>query len=288
MPEPRSAASARDAVLYVVATPIGNLGDITARALDVLRKVDLVAAEDTRHSRKLLNHFSIETPLVACHEFSSGAELQKLLQKLEQGRQVALISDAGTPLISDPGFALVRLAHERGYRVEPIPGACAAIAALSVGGLPCDAFLFAGFLPPKSRAREQALERLSLEQATLVFYEAPHRLLDTLEAMSRIFGEDRPAVLARELTKTFETVVRASLASLSDLVRSDANQSKGECVLLVQGCVAEAKDAVDPEALRILDILLQDLPVAQAAALASKITGFRKRELYQLALERKA
>jgi 16S rRNA (cytidine1402-2'-O)-methyltransferase len=275
--------------LYVVATPIGNLDDITARALRVLKEVSLVAAEDTRHSVRLLQHFGIETPLAACHEHNERDQGGRFLARLQAGDDVALISDAGTPLISDPGFHLVRQARAAGIPVVPVPGACALIAALSSAGLPSDRFIFEGFLPAKTTARRGRLEALKEEPRTLIFYEAPHRLLESLEDMRGVFGGDRPAVLARELTKTFETLRGAPLEELCGWVAADSNQQRGECVVLVGGWQApEGEGALSAEALRVLDLLLAELPVKRAAALAAEITGVRKNLLYQAALERQA
>jgi 16S rRNA (cytidine1402-2'-O)-methyltransferase len=274
--------------LFVVATPIGNLEDISARAVRVLTEVALIAAEDTRHSQRLLQHFGINTPLQACHEHNERDQGGRFIARLLAGEDVALISDAGTPLISDPGFHLVRQARAAGVRVVPIPGACALVAALSAAGLPSDRFIFEGFLPAKSTARCARLEAIKEEPRTLIFYEAPHRLLESLQDMGKVFGADRLAVLARELTKTFETLKGLPLGELSKWVASDANQQRGECVLLVAGWQApEGDSAVSAEALRVLDLLLEDLPVKRAAAVAAEITGARKNVLYQIALERK-
>lgn len=276
-------------VLYVVATPIGNLDDISARALRVLREVKLIAAEDTRHSQRLLQHFGIETPLAPCHEHNEREQGGRFITRLLDGDDVALISDAGTPLISDPGFHLVRQARAAGIRVVPVPGPSALIAALSAAGLPSDRFIFEGFLPAKAAARHARLEALREEPRTLIFYEAPHRLLESLEAMKDVFGAERPVVLARELTKTFETLKDLPLGELCAWVAADANQQRGECVLLVGGWQApEGEEMVTAEALRILDLLLGELPLKRAAALAAEITGVRKNLLYQVALERQS
>lgn len=273
--------------LYVVATPIGNLDDISARALKVLADVALIAAEDTRHSVRLLQHFGIQTPLVACHEHNEREQGGRFLTKLQAGEDVALISDAGTPLISDPGYHLVRQARAAGIQVVPVPGACALIAALSAAGLPSDRFVFEGFLPAKAAGRRGRLEALVDEPRTLIFYEAPHRVLDCIEDMAAIFGDERPALLARELTKTFETLKGLPLGELREFVASDSNQQRGECVLLVAGKPApEGDEAVDAQTLRVLDLLLAEMPVKRAAALAAEITGARKNQLYQIALER--
>ena len=273
--------------LYVVATPIGNLDDISARALRVLREVKLIAAEDTRHSARLLQHFGIATPLVACHEHNEREQGSRLVQRLLGGDDLALISDAGTPLISDPGYHLVRQARAAGVNVVPVPGACALIAALSAAGLPSDRFIFEGFLPAKAAGRRARLEQVKEEPRTLIFYEAPHRILECLEDMEAVFGGERPALLARELTKTFETLKGLPLAELRAFVAGDSNQQRGECVVLVGGWSApEGEQAVSAEAQRVLDLLLAELPLKRAAALAAEITGVRKNLLYQLALEK--
>lgn len=266
--------------LYVVATPIGNLGDMTPRAVEVLQRVARIAAEDTRHSAGLLRHFGIHTPLFALHEHNEREASVEVVQRLQQGEDIALISDAGTPLISDPGFPLARLAHEAGIRVVPLPGASALITALSAAGLPTDRFTFEGFLPPKSTARRHALEALVAERRTLAFYEAPHRLLETLEDMAAVFGAERLAVLARELTKTFETLRRAPLGELLEFVRGDSDQQRGEAVLLVHGAPPPAADALDDDSRRVAELLAAELPVKQAAALAAKITGAKKNQIY--------
>lgn len=273
--------------LYVVATPIGNLEDIGARALRVLREVALIAAEDTRHSARLLQHFGIATQLVACHEHNERDQGGRLVGRLLAGEDLALISDAGTPLISDPGYHLVRNARAAGVRVVPVPGACALIAALSAAGLASDRFIFEGFLPARAAGRRQRLQALVEEPRTQIFYEAPHRLLESLEDMRVLFGDDRPAVLARELTKAFETIKGASLGELCAWVAADSNQQRGECVLLIEGWQAPVgEEALSAEALRVLDLLLAELPLKRAAALAAEITGVRKNLLYQQALER--
>ncbi len=281
-------ASVQPGTLYVVATPIGNLDDISARALRILREVALIAAEDTRHSARLLQHFGIQTPLAACHEHNERDQGGRFLARLQAGEDVALISDAGTPLISDPGYHLVRQARAAGFAVVPVPGACALIAALSAAGLPSDRFIFEGFLPAKAAGRRARLEQVREEPRTLIFYEAPHRILECLQDMREVFGADRPALLARELTKTFETLQGLPLAELCEWVAADSNQQRGECVVLVAGWQApEGEEAVSVEALRVLDLLLAEMPLKRAAALAAEITGVRKNLLYQVALERK-
>lgn len=273
--------------LYVVATPIGNLDDMSARALKVLGSVALIAAEDTRHSIRLLQHFGIGTPLAACHEHNERDEGGRFLTRLLAGDDVALISDAGTPLISDPGYHLVRQARAAGVDVVPVPGACALIAALSAAGLPSDRFIFEGFLPAKAVGRRARLEQVREEPRTLIFYEAPHRILECLQDMEAVFGADRPALLARELTKTFETLKGLPLGELHEFVANDGNQQRGECVVLVAGWTApDDEQAVGTEALRVLDLLLAEMPLKRAAALAAEITGVRKNLLYQAALER--
>ena len=272
--------------LYVVATPIGNMGDMVHRAVHVLQTVALIAAEDTRHSQRLFQHYDIRTVTVPYHEHSEEHTTAKVIDVLDGGDSVALISDAGTPLISDPGYRLVKQVRAAGHRVIPIPGANAAIAALSVAGLPTDSFLFIGFLPAKAVARSDKLRQLQESPHTLVCYEAPHRVLACLQDMCRELGPDRPAVLARELTKMHETVFSGDLARLCEFVSSDANQQRGEIVILVEGA-REQKDATEAEASRVLDILLRDLSLKQAASLAAEITGAKKNQLYQQALQKK-
>jgi 16S rRNA (cytidine1402-2'-O)-methyltransferase len=267
-----------------VATPIGNLEDMTPRAVRVLAAVDLVAAEDTRHSGKLLAHFSIPAKLLAVHEHNEREQLPRLVGLLKEGKSIAFITDAGTPLVSDPGFPLVRAARAAGICVVPVPGACAAIAALSVAGLPSDRFVFEGFLPPKSAARRAALALLREESRTLVFYESPHRILESLADMVEVFGPAREAVLARELTKQFETVRAGTLGELQAWVTGDANQQRGEFVILVHGRSVTADAELDPGVERVLSVLLEELPVSQASALAAKITGVKKNRLYDRAL----
>jgi 16S rRNA (cytidine1402-2'-O)-methyltransferase len=281
-----AAANSPYGSLYVVATPIGNLDDISARALNILRSVALIAAEDTRHSARLMQHFGIGTPLAACHEHNERDQGGRFLARLLAGDDVALISDAGTPLISDPGYHLVRQARAAGVAVVPVPGACALIAALSAAGLPSDRFIFEGFLPAKAAGRRARLEQVKEEPRTLIFYEAPHRILECLQDMQAVFGDERPALLARELTKTFETLKGMPLGELAAWVGADSNQQRGECVVLVAGWQApEGEDAINAEALRVLNLLLAEMPLKRAAALAAEITGVRKNLLYQAALE---
>ncbi|MDP1708625.1 MAG: 16S rRNA (cytidine(1402)-2'-O)-methyltransferase [Gammaproteobacteria bacterium] len=272
-------------VLYVVATPLGNLGDFSARAQETLAGVALIAAEDTRHSGWLLRHFGITTPLIALHEHNERERSAELIARLQRGDALALISDAGTPLISDPGYTLVRAAHTAQIRVCPVPGPSALIAALSASGLPSDRFVFEGFLPPRAAARRTQLEAVRHEQRTLIFYEAPHRLLDCLSDMRTVFGIEREAVLAREITKLFETIRHDSLQGLHDFVGADPQQQQGECVILVHGAPAPLASGHDHETL--LRALLTELPVKQAARLAAAISGARKNDLYDLALRLK-
>ena len=272
--------------LFVVATPIGNLQDLTPRALQVLRDVSLIAAEDTRHSARLMQHFGIATPMTACHDHNERDKGQRLVERMLAGDDIALISDAGTPLISDPGFHLVRQAREAGIKVSPVPGACALIAALSAAGMPSDRFAFEGFLPAKAHGRQQRLQALLEEPRTWLVYEAPHRLLDCLRDMQQVLGAQRRVLLARELTKTFETLHAAPLDELVAWVVADTDQQRGECVLVVEGAPEPEADEVSAQALHVLDLLLAELPVKRAARLAAEITGVRKNLLYQVALER--
>lgn len=273
--------------LYVVATPIGNLKDMTYRAVEVLKSVDRIAAEDTRHAGPLLKHFSINKPSLSMHEFNERERLSVVIDYLEAGENIALISDAGTPLISDPGFHLVREAKARGVKVVPIPGACAAVAALSCGGLPTDRFVFEGFLPAKAEARRNRLKALLHETRTIIFYEAPHRLLATLQDMALVYGEDRSAVVAREMTKLYESILTNPLAELVEFYAENENKQKGEIVILVEGIDEEQSESKEVVPEEVLEVLLEELPVKQAVALASKITGERKNVLYDLALEKK-
>ncbi|MBV9576094.1 MAG: 16S rRNA (cytidine(1402)-2'-O)-methyltransferase [Gammaproteobacteria bacterium] len=273
--------------LYVVATPIGNLQDITLRAIEILKKVSLIAAEDTRHAAPLLKHYLINKPILSLHEFNERERLKTILTYLQQGESIALMSDAGTPLISDPGFLLIREAKAAGLPVVPVPGACAAVAALSVAGLPSDKFIFEGFLPVKQVARENRLMLLRHETRTIIFYEAPHRLLAVLGSMITIFGDTRKAVTARELTKIHESVMTGTLESLFQHFSTHTNQVRGEIVILVEGINEEAQLAKEVLPERVLTILLEEMPLKQAAALASKITGERKNVLYEMALKKK-
>lgn len=271
--------------LYIVATPIGNLDDITRRAVDVLSRVDAIAAEDTRHSRRLLAHLGIDTPLFPFHEHNENRQAAAVIRRLQEGQSIALVSDAGTPLVSDPGYPLVSQARAAGIPVIPVPGASSILAALSCSGLPTDRFVFEGFLPAKTGARRQRLQELAGETRTLVFFEAPHRIRQCLEDMQAVLGAERRAVLARELTKNFETFLDGSLADINARVAGDDNQARGEIVLLLAG--AEAGKNMDAAAEKIFAALLEELPLKQAAALAAKITGIGKNVFYQLGLEKK-
>lgn len=266
--------------LWVVATPIGNLADLTPRAQEILRSVDCIAAEDTRHSAVLLAHFGIATRCIALHEHNESEKIDELVQRLRAGACIALISDAGTPLVSDPGYRLVRAARAAGIAVSPVPGACAAIAALSVAGLPSDRFVFEGFLPAKSAARRAHLQALAAQTRTLIFYESSHRIVEALEDCVAIFGAERHAVLARELTKLFETVLGAPLVQLLERVTTDADQRRGEFVLLIAAADADAECAKLADGRRVFDILRRELPPSRAAKLAAEISGAPRKALY--------
>jgi 16S rRNA (cytidine1402-2'-O)-methyltransferase len=275
--------SNQSGTLYGVATPIGNLGDMVPRAVEILQSVKVIACEDTRHSKKLLDHFRIDTPLMAYHDHSDKKSSHKILGQLSAGNNIALISDAGTPLISDPGYRLVLAARQQGISVIPVPGACAAIAALSVAGLPTDRFRFIGFLPAKSTQRKKVLEELSAVPETMVFYEAPHRILETLRDSVEVFGPEHSGFIARELSKTFETYLHGTLAELVEIVEADSNQQRGEIVLVLAGR-EESESTVTVDGERVLRLLLAELPTAKAAALTAKITGGDKKQFYQMAL----
>lgn len=274
-----AASNSPGGTLHVVATPIGNLGDLSPRALDTLRAVSAICAEDTRHTRQLLAHYGIERPLLALHEHNEGEVAERLVARLLAGESLALVSDAGTPLVSDPGFRLVRAARSAGIKVSPLPGPCAFVAALSVAGLPSDRLAFEGFLPAKAGARRERLARLAGEVRTLAFYESAHRIEDCLEDMAAAFGADRQAVLARELTKLFETVLDGTLGELRARVAADPNQRRGEFVVLVQG-VGEDADARIAEGRRLYAKLGEHLPPSTAARLAAEISGAPRKALY--------
>jgi len=267
--------------LHVVATPIGNLGDLTPRAQETLRSVAAICAEDTRRTGQLLAHFGIDKPLVALHDHNEEALSQRIVARLQGGDSLALVSDAGTPLVSDPGFRVVRAARAAGLRVSPVPGACAAIAALSVAGLPSDRFIFEGFLPAKAGARREKLMRLAGEAGTLVFYESSHRIAESLADMAMAFGPTRPAVIARELTKLFETVLDGTLAELLARVEADEHQRKGEFVVMVQGAGEDAEAGAKlAEGRRLYAKLGEHLPPSTAAKLAAELSGAPRKALY--------
>ena len=265
--------------LFVVATPIGNLGDLSPRAQQTLRDVAAICAEDTRRSGQLLAHFGIATPLVALHEHNEEAIAQRIVARLQAGESLALVSAAGTPLVSDPGFRLVRAARAAGVKVSPVPGPSALVAALSVAGLPSDRFAFEGFLPAKASARRERLQALAAEPRTLIFYESSHRIAEARADMVQAFGDERPAVLARELTKLFETVLDGNLAQLQARVEADGDQRKGEFVVLVQGAGEDA-DAKVHEGRRLYARLKDHLPPSTAAKLAAELSGAPRKELY--------
>lgn len=271
--------------LYVVATPIGNLGDLSPRARTVLSECALVAAEDTRHTGVLLRHFGIQTPQLSLHDHNEEQRAGEIIRRLREGAAVALVSDAGTPAISDPGFELVRAVAAAGFPVIAIPGPCAAIAALSIGALPTDRFCFEGFLPARAAARRKRLQSLANEERTLVLYEAPHRVRDTLADCAAVFGAERRATAARELTKMHETIYRGSLRELETLAESDADIGRGELVLLIAGAPPSPADGGQLD--RVLKILLGELPLKQAARLAARIADVRDNEAYKRALELK-
>jgi 16S rRNA (cytidine1402-2'-O)-methyltransferase len=271
-------------VLYVVATPIGNLGDVTRRALETLAAVALIAAEDTRHTGRLLRHYGVGTPTTALHEHNERAAVPRILARLRAGEAVALVSDAGTPLLSDPGAHLVAAARAEGLPVVPVPGPSAAVAALSVAGFAADRFVFEGFLPARAGARRARLQALVGEDRTLVFYEAPHRIRETLEDLVAVFGAAREALLARELTKAFEESRRGPLADLAVWVATRPERERGEYVVVVAGCEPAAARAVGPEEERVLRVLLEALAPSAAAPLAARLTGAPRRALYARAL----
>jgi len=277
-----------ESALYVVATPIGNLGDITLRAIDVLKGVDLIAAEDTRHTQKLLVHLGIKGKLISIHEHNEREKAQSIIEKIQLGKSIALVSDAGTPLISDPGFHLVKIARQSEVKVVPVPGVSALITALSVSGMASDRFVFEGFLPAKNVAKKKALIDLETETRTLIFYESPHRILATLEQISEVFGADRLVVLARELTKNFETILSLPVSELLNQVKNDPYQQKGEFVLLVKGQNADEKkfsSALNADVQSCLESLMEELPIKKAVSMTAKLTGLPKKELYQMALK---
>ncbi len=289
LPSPGNRKAQAGGTLYVVATPIGNLEDLSPRAIRILAGVDVVAAEDTRHSGRLLSHLGIQKRLIALHDHNEKDRAAGLLAELEAGRDVALISDAGTPLISDPGYVLVREARAAGYVVSPIPGPCALVTALSAAGLPTDRFLYVGFLPAKRSGRKASLDALANEVATLVFYESPHRIIESVRDFAEVLGPDREMVLGRELTKTFETFYSGSVAGVLAELQQDPHGTRGEFVVMIRGAAhqADSKDAATMDVDRVLRVLLAELPVKKVAKMASELTGVGKNELYQRALSLK-
>ena len=273
-------------ILYLVATPIGNLRDFTFRAVDILQQVDLIACEDTRHSRPLLDHYGISTPTAAFHEHNEDATSPRLIERLQRGESIALVSDAGTPLINDPGFPLVRSARAAGIRVVPVPGPCALVAALSASGLPADRFAFEGFLPRKSSARKAALESLRNDSRTLIFYESSHRVAECVADIAAIFPSDRRLVIARELTKLFESIVDTRVGEALAFLESDPNRRKGEFVLVLEGApdAGGTEEGLTADDERVLRILLEDCSVKTAVSLTVKITGARRETVYRTAL----
>jgi len=270
-----------ESAIYIVATPIGNLGDLSKRAIDTLTNVDLIAAEDTRHTKKLLNHLGINKELAALHDHNERERSSGLLNFVESGKSIALVSDAGTPLISDPGYWFVSEARKRGLKVVPVPGACAVIAALSASGLACDRFCFEGFLPAKNKARLDVLNSRLESEATLIFYESTHRIVETLEAIHDVFGERR-MVLARELTKTFETFIAGTAQEVLDVLVMDANQRKGEFVLMIEGQSKKLEKSIDLVHRQLLDKLAKELPPKKASSIVAECFGLNKKALYQM------
>lgn len=274
-------------LLYVVATPIGNLADITFRALETMKNVDAIAAEDTRHTSGLLSHFGISKKLIAVHEHNEHQSAEKLLQLLQAGESIALVTDAGTPGISDPGAVVVDLVIQAGIKVVPVPGVSAVITALSASGITQNSFLFHGFLPASGAARRKALETLKEQTATLVFYEAPHRIVECIEDLQTVLGSERRITFARELTKTFETIYRCNLDEAAAWLQADTNQQRGEFVLLVEAAPVKDAEEISEEAVRVLKLLLAEMPLKQAVKLAAEITREKKNNLYDFALSLK-
>lgn len=274
-------------ILYVVATPIGNLGDITLRAIETLKMVDAIAAEDTRHTSGLLSHFGISKKLIAVHEHNEHQSAEKLLVQLKNGENIALVTDAGTPAVSDPGAIVVKVVRAAGIKVVPIPGVSAVVAALSASGITQNGFYFHGFLPASGAARRKQLEALSSQTVTLVLYEAPHRIVECVEDIAKVLGENRQITFARELTKTFETIYTCPASLASAWLQADSNQQRGEFVLLVEAAPVVEAQEISEEAQRVLKCLLAELPLKQAVALATEITQLKKNDLYELSLKLK-
>ena len=271
--------------LFIVATPIGNLDDITFRAVETLKVVDLVLAEDTRHSQKILNHFNIKTPISAFHDYNEREKCNSVIDKLKQGDSIALISDAGTPLISDPGYVLVSVAKKNSVNVVPVPGPSALIAALSASGIPSDSFSFFGFLPSKQNARIKTLKMFASRPETIIVYESPKRISNTLADMLFVFGKDREVCLAKEITKTFETILTTNIPSLIDYISSDPSHQKGEFVILISSTAKKGKLEFDQQLDKLLPVLCSEMGPSKAAKLATKITGIDKKYCYQRAIE---
>ena len=271
--------------LFIVATPIGNLDDITFRAVETLKSVELILAEDTRHSQKILNHFDIKTPISAFHDYNEREKCTTVIDKLKQGVSIALISDAGTPLISDPGYVLVSVAKKNSIKVSPIPGPSALIAALSASGIPSDSFSFFGFLPSKQNARIKTLKTFISRPETIIIYESPKRILAALTDMLFVFGEAREVCLAKELTKTFETILTTNIPNLISYIASDPNHQKGEFVLLISSSGKKKQLELDQQLDNLLSVLCSEMGASKAAKLAAKITGIDKKYCYQRAIE---
>lgn len=273
-----------ESILFIVPTPIGNMSDITTRALEVLKTADLIAAEDTRHTGRLLSHYQIKTKTFALHDHNEQQKAEYLVSKLKSGMNIALVSDAGTPLISDPGYHLVNTCRAHGIRVVPLPGPCAAVTAMSAAGLPSDRFSFEGFLPSKEKARKDKLAELKEEPRTMIFYESPRRLAFTLDAIAEIMGADREVCLAREITKTFETITTMPVGELAGWVSEDENRSRGEMVLLISGYKSSG-DEISAKVINTLTLLAKELPLKKAAALTAEIHGVKKNALYKWGLD---
>jgi 16S rRNA (cytidine1402-2'-O)-methyltransferase len=276
---------AQVSTLYIVPTPIGNLGDITQRSVDILSSVDVIAAEDTRHTGKLLSHLGVQTKTFALHDHNEQQKAAYLIERLQKGESIALVSDAGTPLISDPGYHLVTQCREAGVKVVPLPGACAVTTALCAAGLPSDRFSFEGFLPAKSKGRKDKLKEIEQMPHTTIFYESPHRIMDSLKDMLDVLGPEREVVMARELTKTFETFKKLPLGELIEWVAADSNQQRGEMVLLVHGYRETVAEELSPEVIRTLTAIAKELPLKKAAAITAELFSVKKNALYKWGLE---